>query len=239
MHYYPLFLNELLLDEFCLICNSFFTLSTLRILGEDWIPFGGYAETSRLMESLVRLLSYLNVMKNFSLQLKLLLETGSSRIHDCPVWQSTSAGMFLISNSLWIQWLYFSCSMCSLFHVVVQNDEVSTQIIRHLNALKGGRVTFIPLNRVQPPHVSYPLNNPDVIPLLKKLKFCSEYAPAFAQVCSSLLLLFSEISYCVQLNVWFTALVSSTFLCNLIAGFLQNINLHVDDPLNSSFWWVS
>lgn len=69
----------------------------------------------------------------------------------------------------------------SLFHVVVENDEISTQIIRHLNSLKGGRVTFIPLNRVKAPHVSYPQSS-DVIPLLKKLKFAPNYTPAFAQV---------------------------------------------------------
>nr|KJB55539.1 hypothetical protein B456_009G081300 [Gossypium raimondii] len=69
----------------------------------------------------------------------------------------------------------------SLFHVVVEKDEISTQIIRHLNSLKGGRVTFIPLNRVKAPHVTYPQSS-DVIPLLKKLNFSSKYAPAFAQV---------------------------------------------------------
>ena len=66
--------------------------------------------------------------------------------------------------------------------MVVNTDDVSTQIIRHLNALKGGRVTFIPLNRVKAPHVSYPQSS-DVIPLLKKLKFPPKYTPAFAQVC--------------------------------------------------------
>ena len=71
--------------------------------------------------------------------------------------------------------------MSSLFHVVVENDEISTQIIRHLNALKGGRVTFIPLNRVKAPRVTYPQSS-DVIPLLKKLKFSSNFTPAFAQV---------------------------------------------------------
>uniref|UniRef100_A0A5B7B119 Structural maintenance of chromosomes protein n=1 Tax=Davidia involucrata TaxID=16924 RepID=A0A5B7B119_DAVIN len=69
----------------------------------------------------------------------------------------------------------------SLFHVVVETDEISTQIIRHLNALKGGRVTFIPLNRVKAPHVTYPQSS-DVIPLLKKLRFSRDYTPAFAQV---------------------------------------------------------
>jgi chromosome segregation ATPase len=66
--------------------------------------------------------------------------------------------------------------------VVVENDEISTKIIKHLNSLKGGRVTFIPLNRVRAPHVSYPQSS-DVVPLLKKLKFSPDYTPAFAQVC--------------------------------------------------------
>lgn len=65
--------------------------------------------------------------------------------------------------------------------MVVENDEISTRIIRHLNSLKGGRVTFIPLNRVKPPNVNYPQSS-DVIPLLKKLKFLPNYNPAFAQV---------------------------------------------------------
>ncbi|KAJ9162663.1 hypothetical protein P3X46_022419 [Hevea brasiliensis] len=69
----------------------------------------------------------------------------------------------------------------SLFHVVVENDEISTQIIRHLNSSKGGRVTFIPLNRVKAPRVTYPQSS-DVIPLLKKLKFSPNFTPAFAQV---------------------------------------------------------
>ncbi|XP_043703030.1 structural maintenance of chromosomes protein 3 [Telopea speciosissima] len=69
----------------------------------------------------------------------------------------------------------------SLFHVVVETDEISTQIIRHLNALKGGRVTFIPLNRVRAPHVTYPRSS-DVIPLIDKLKFSRNLSPAFAQV---------------------------------------------------------
>ncbi|KAE9614924.1 putative structural maintenance of chromosomes protein [Lupinus albus] len=69
----------------------------------------------------------------------------------------------------------------SLFHVVVDNDEASTQIIRHLNSQKGGRVTFIPLNRVRAPRITYPQSS-DVIPLLKKLNFKDEYTPAFGQV---------------------------------------------------------
>ncbi|XP_027187788.1 structural maintenance of chromosomes protein 3 isoform X2 [Cicer arietinum] len=69
----------------------------------------------------------------------------------------------------------------SLFHVVVENDDKSTQIIKHLNQQKGGRVTFIPLNRVHTPRVTYPQSS-DVIPLLKKLNFKHDYTPAFSQV---------------------------------------------------------
>lgn len=69
----------------------------------------------------------------------------------------------------------------SLFHVVVDKDETSTKIIRYLNSEKGGRVTFIPLNRVKPPNVNYP-HNSDVVPLVKKLKFSSHHTAAFQQV---------------------------------------------------------
>ncbi|XP_058743170.1 structural maintenance of chromosomes protein 3 [Vicia villosa] len=69
----------------------------------------------------------------------------------------------------------------SLFHVVVENDDKSTEIIKHLNRQKGGRVTFIPLNRVNAPHVTYPQSS-DVIPLLRKLNFKQDYTPAFSQV---------------------------------------------------------
>ncbi|KAJ8644402.1 hypothetical protein MRB53_006150 [Persea americana] len=81
----------------------------------------------------------------------------------------------------------------SLFHVVVQNDEISTRIIRYLTAEKGGRVTFIPLNRVKAPHITFP-HRSDVIPLLKRLKYSSEFAPAFAQV-------FGRTAVCKDLDV--------------------------------------
>ncbi|CAJ2633686.1 structural maintenance of chromosomes protein 3-like isoform X2 [Trifolium pratense] len=68
----------------------------------------------------------------------------------------------------------------SLFHVVVENDDKSTEIIKHLNRQKGGRVTFIPLNRVNAPQVTYPQSS-DVVPLLNKLNFKPEYTPAFSQ----------------------------------------------------------
>lgn len=65
--------------------------------------------------------------------------------------------------------------------MVVENDDISTKIIRHLNSLKGGRVTFLPLNRIKAPRVNYPKDS-DAIPLLKKLKFDSKFEPALGQV---------------------------------------------------------
>ncbi|KAF8098262.1 hypothetical protein N665_0270s0033 [Sinapis alba] len=81
----------------------------------------------------------------------------------------------------------------SLFHVVVENDDISTQIIKHLNSRKGGRVTFIPLNRVKAPHVNYPQSS-EAIPLLKRLKFDPKFAPALGQV-------FGRTVVCRDLNV--------------------------------------
>lgn len=160
--------------------------------GEDSVLFGGSAESTKFLGYLVQLLNYLIVMKDFLLQLKLPLEIGNNNFFQ----------RFLLSLYMWLQisvqsmllrpfFVHFMLEfmsvltpvlfLSSLFHVVVENDEISTQIIRHLNSLKGGRVTFIPLNRVKAPHVNYPQSS-DVIPLLKKLKFSPNYTPAFGQV---------------------------------------------------------
>uniref|UniRef100_A0ACD5TZL5 Uncharacterized protein n=1 Tax=Avena sativa TaxID=4498 RepID=A0ACD5TZL5_AVESA len=69
----------------------------------------------------------------------------------------------------------------SLFHVVVENDDISTKIIQVLTREKGGRVTFIPLNRVHAPNVNVPQSS-DFVPLLKKLKFRADHRRAFEQV---------------------------------------------------------
>jgi len=71
--------------------------------------------------------------------------------------------------------------MNSLFHVVVDNDDISTRIIQILTREKGGRVTFIPLNRVKVPDLSCP-QSPDFVPLLKKLKYRADHRRAFEQV---------------------------------------------------------
>jgi structural maintenance of chromosome 3 (chondroitin sulfate proteoglycan 6) len=72
----------------------------------------------------------------------------------------------------------FSSDVNSLFHVVVENDDISTKIIQVLTREKGGRVTFIPLNRVHAPNVNVPQSS-DFVPLLKKLKFRPDHRRAF------------------------------------------------------------
>ena len=93
-----------------------------------------------------------------------------------------------------------------LFHVVVDSDEVATRIITHLNRENGGRVSFIPLNRIKQPSVKYPTQyGKDVIPLLKVIKFKDTYSKAMAHVFGRTLLcrtidLASEVSLQANLN---------------------------------------
>ena len=93
-----------------------------------------------------------------------------------------------------------------LFHVVVDSDEVATQIIAHLNWENGGRLSFIPLNRIHAPRVSYPNQyGKDVIPLVKVVKHKPVYQKAMAHVFGRTLLcrtidLASEVALSANLN---------------------------------------
>lgn len=102
-----------------------------------------------------------------------------------------------------------------MFHVVVDNDEISTRIIRYLTSEKGGRVTFMPLNRVRASRVDYPIG-PDVVPLLKKLKFDSRFGPAFAQV-SILYFIYLD----AALILFYTSIPAILFL--YILGFVSSL----------------
>ncbi|QDZ18462.1 structural maintenance of chromosomes protein [Chloropicon primus] len=93
-----------------------------------------------------------------------------------------------------------------LFHVVVDSDEVATRIISHLNRGNGGRLSFIPLNRIHAPRVNYPNQyGKDVIPLLKIVKHKPIYQKAMAHVFGRTLLcrtidLASEVALSANLN---------------------------------------
>ena len=78
----------------------------------------------------------------------------------------------------------------ALFHVVVATDAVASRLIAHLNAVRGGRVTFIPLNRVAAataePHAAP--KTPDALPLLDKLRFDSRFRAVFVSIFGRVLL---------------------------------------------------
>lgn len=69
----------------------------------------------------------------------------------------------------------------SLFHVVVDNDVTATRVLEALNKEKAGRVTFMPLNRLNPAPSTYPEAN-DATPMIRQLRFDPKYIKAFEQV---------------------------------------------------------
>lgn len=69
----------------------------------------------------------------------------------------------------------------SLFHYVVDNDETASDMIEILQREKGGRVTFIPLNRVRSKTGNVPNAN-DAIPMIEKVQFDPMYEEAYRQI---------------------------------------------------------
>ncbi|KAL9052564.1 MAG: hypothetical protein Q9162_005312 [Coniocarpon cinnabarinum] len=69
----------------------------------------------------------------------------------------------------------------SLFHVVVDNDETATQVLEILQKERAGRVTFMPLNRLNPKQADLPQAN-DAIAMISRLNFEAKYEKAFRQV---------------------------------------------------------
>jgi structural maintenance of chromosome 3 (chondroitin sulfate proteoglycan 6) len=69
----------------------------------------------------------------------------------------------------------------SLFHYVVEDDEVAERLIKRLQAERGGRVTFTPLNRVKVREVEMPKAS-DAVALLSKLRYDAKYEKAMHQV---------------------------------------------------------
>ncbi|CAO2653851.1 Nn.00g105840.m01.CDS01 [Neocucurbitaria sp. VM-36] len=80
----------------------------------------------------------------------------------------------------------------ALFNIVVDNDNVSSKLIDRLIKDKGGRLTFIPLNRVQAPDIQLPTKG-DMQPLLPKLTYDDRFDTAFKHV-------FAKIVVCPNLD---------------------------------------
>ncbi len=70
----------------------------------------------------------------------------------------------------------------SLFHIIVDTDIIAATLIQVLESCNGGRLTFLPLNRVKVPRCQYPQSN-DVRPLIDvALRFDDHVAPAIRMV---------------------------------------------------------
>ena len=81
----------------------------------------------------------------------------------------------------------------SLFHVVCDNDDTAAKVITLLNKEKGGRLTFMALNRVNPRPIQIP-QTADAQPLLPKLRYDSKYEKAIKHV-------FGKVVVCPELSI--------------------------------------
>ena len=65
----------------------------------------------------------------------------------------------------------------------MDTDDTALQLSEVLTRSKCGRLSFMPLNRLQPGAVQYPRQyGQDVVPLMKRLKFNEQFRPAMQQV---------------------------------------------------------
>lgn len=69
----------------------------------------------------------------------------------------------------------------SLFHVVVDSDDIASQLIDVMNREKLGRVTFMPLNRLQPKAVDFE-EKTDALIMFRRINFDEHYKKAMQQV---------------------------------------------------------
>ncbi len=69
----------------------------------------------------------------------------------------------------------------SLFHLVVDTDATASTILEVLSSERGGRVTFMPLNRLTPRESIYP-DSELAIPLISRIEYDQRFHPAMLQV---------------------------------------------------------
>lgn len=69
----------------------------------------------------------------------------------------------------------------SLFHYVVDTDDTASRVLEILQREKGGRVTFMPLNRLRPKPATIP-RAADAVQLITKIQYDARYEKAFQQV---------------------------------------------------------
>ncbi|TEA15536.1 Chromosome segregation protein sudA [Colletotrichum sidae] len=82
----------------------------------------------------------------------------------------------------------------SLFHYIVDNDQTALYLTNHLRNNYGGRITFMPLNRLHPRHVNMPRSSDGIVPLISKIDYDATFDKAFQQV-------FGKVVVCPNLSV--------------------------------------
>lgn len=70
----------------------------------------------------------------------------------------------------------------SLFHYVVDNDDTATRVLDQLNRERAGRITFMPLNRLNPKPANLPSSRDDFRPLTELMEYDPMYEKAVQQV---------------------------------------------------------
>ncbi|OIW34031.1 RecF/RecN/SMC protein [Coniochaeta ligniaria NRRL 30616] len=69
----------------------------------------------------------------------------------------------------------------SLFHYVVDTAETATFLVNALQKSAGGRITFMPLDKLRQRHANLPRAS-DAVPLISKINYDPQYEVAFQQV---------------------------------------------------------
>jgi structural maintenance of chromosome 3 (chondroitin sulfate proteoglycan 6) len=74
-----------------------------------------------------------------------------------------------------------------LFHIIVDDDSIAAYLIKQLDARKGGRLTFLPLNRLHHSEIHYPPKEINEIKALKEvaIEYHPDFEAAMKDVCVS------------------------------------------------------
>lgn len=102
----------------------------------------------------------------------------------------------------------------SLFHVVVDTDDTASKVIEIMNEQRLGRVTFMPLNRLQS-RSSELVRTADVLPLIEQIRSDPRYQPAVQQV-------FGRTLLCSSMDV--ASSFARTYGVNCVTQFGDQVN---------------
>jgi len=116
------------------------------------------------------------------------------------------------------------CAGDSLFHVIVDSDATAATLMTRLERQKLGRVTFLPLNRLEPPRVQYP-DSTDVVSVLERcIRYDQNVAPAMQHIFARKLLAKDDDSAALWSN-----------LCNMDAVTIQGDEVNRKGALTGGY----